>query len=242
MKEFLQTVFDTYCKKYSFILREKEFKPLNEKRGTFHESNQVRFFLNAYEQQGGNVITWTELPVIQLRHRTKAKTAHIDGFIVDLDRKALIFVEAKRFSREIRIDELKDDINRLFVIRNEYYLKEEKFKGLDLLGFDAYAVALADLWMDDEKWKEKVFPCWEKKAGILENGEASTLLAKEREIIPDYHLLFAVQPLFKAEKYQAKRKEHLEKGTEPASPDLLPWADEFGFENCLAQVRLNLSK
>ena len=157
MKGHIKQVFKVYCELYDKALNSLHFEPWNEPRHTIHESNQVRTFMEAYKSKVDDVITWMELPVSY-----NGGTAHIDGYIADLENKSIIFIEAKRFSRESQIDSLQKDVKRIYELNEEIYGKE-LFKGLKLSDFDVYTLFLADIWEERGEWAVKLAKEWKPK-------------------------------------------------------------------------------
>ena len=172
--EIVEKTFGEYCGEFSKILGEDTenggfgFKPWlqawnDKKRRSIHESNQVYKFMEAYKETAPNpskVLTCMELPVIigRVLHRTH----HIDGFIVDNERKILFFLEAKRLSRRSNYESLNCDVELLYDFRRYEYSNLsskscDSYKGLNLLEYDAFAICLVDIWKDKSSWtKEKV--------------------------------------------------------------------------------------
>lgn len=236
MKEFIAQVFDAYCKVYGEALNTKDFQPWTEDRKTIHESNQVRTFLEAYKSIEGNVITWMELPIAFKGEKQKAEIAHIDGFIVDFNNKRLVFIEAKRFSRPSQIKSINKDIQRLYNIREEIYVGDGQFKGLNLFDFDAYIVCLADIWEDRSAWTKNLVKEMNNhnNSGILCSPE---YIMKDdiKEIFPMYHVTYTLAPYFNADTYR-KELAATPKKKRKIDPSLLVWADEVGFESLLAEI------
>lgn len=154
VKDFIKTVFERYCDFFSFLLDENRnnsftFKPWqnawkDENRRSVHESNQVSKFLEAYKavsNDSAKVLTWMELPI----KIPSNKTHHIDGFIVDNNRKEIFFIEAKRNSRQSNIESLREDVKLLFD-RREDINREDTFKGLPRSEFVFYIICLVDIW------------------------------------------------------------------------------------------------
>jgi hypothetical protein len=147
MEELIPKVFDAYCKEYERIL--KDFTPYPDpKRHSIHEVNQVSKFQKIYEQlcDSENVITWLELGIKRIGQENN-RTSRIDGFIADMDRHIIIFIEAKRLSRDKNIDGLYDDLNRAQKIKASD-IKGPEFNADSFLGFSAYCVLLADFCTD----------------------------------------------------------------------------------------------
>lgn len=204
MEKFIAQIFDAYCRAYDKTFNTQGFQPWTDDRKTIHESNQVRTFLETYKTSGENIITWMELPVPYMGGHLKPQLAHIDGFIVDYDRKRIIFVEAKRFSRPTQIDSLNEDICRLYTIRKEIYVGDGKFKGINLFDFDAYILLLADIWEDRSAWAKDLAVNWRERANDLNCGPGYVLKKDIREVAPCYHLTYTLAPYFNAGRHRQK--------------------------------------
>ena len=235
MEEFIAQVFDAYCQAYDKALNAQGFQPWTADRKTIHESNQVRTFMEAYKATGKNIITWMELPVPFLGGHLKPQLAHIDGFIIDYDRKRIIFIEAKRFSRPTQFKSLNDDIWRLYTIRKEIYVGDGQFKGINLFDFDAYILLLADIWEDRSAWAKDLAMNWSKRSNDL-NCDPGYVLKKDiKEVIPGYLLTYTLAPYFNAERYR-KELDETPKEKKVPDPSILEYADEIYFESLLAEV------
>ena len=141
----LQLVFTQYCNTYKEIFQ--DFKPWIGTKRTINEANQVHHFLEAYEAIFPGVITWMELPVPYKNSKGKAYTARIDGFILSQVQKRIIFIEAKRFSRENKVESLKEDAIRIKRILDKIFNEDDgKLKNLDLNQYEVATLFLADAW------------------------------------------------------------------------------------------------
>ena len=235
MKEFIAQVFDAYCQAYDKALNAQGFQPWLDKRKSIHESNQVHTFLETYKAIGKNIITWMELPVSYKGGYLKPQLAHIDGFIADYDRKRIIFIEAKRFSRETQFKSLNDDIRRLYDIREEIYVGDSLFKGINLFDYDAYVLFLADIWEHRNAWAKDLAVNWNDSLKDLNCNPEYVMKKDIRQIIPGYHLTYTLAPFFRAEEYR-KELAVTPKKKRKIDPSLLVWSDEVGFECLLAEV------
>ncbi len=236
--DLVHEVFRSYCDSYREALNTLGFEPWTISRKTIHESNQVRRFLNAYEGTGKNIITWMELPVPFEGGKMKAETAHIDGFIADRDRRLIFFIEAKRFSRESQVRSLKKDMKRIFNISQKIYVGDGRFKGLDLFKFDAYALALADIWSDKNVWTNAIATEWKDTCSELESIYSIIEASEICEVFPSYHLTYTCMPVFCAEDYKEAVLKAKKSGGPKPDPSILVWADDMKFENLLAAVNI----
>ena len=141
----LQLVFKHYCNTYKEIFQ--DFKPWIGTKRTINEANQVHHFLEAYKDLFPGAITWMELPIPDRNSNKKAYTARIDGFILSQVQKRIIFIEAKRFSRENKVESLKEDAIRIRRILDKIFNEENgKLKNIDLNHYEIAALFLADAW------------------------------------------------------------------------------------------------
>lgn len=196
MEELIPKVFDAYCKEYKRIL--KDFTPYPDpKRHSIHEVNQVSKFQKIYEQlcDSENVITWLELGIKRIDQENN-RTSRIDGFIADMDRHIIIFIEAKRLSRDKNIDGLYDDLNRAKKIKASD-IKGPEFNADSFLGFSAYCVLLADFCTDHHQLslgnKSKIMG-GEGKVECSENMK-KICLNEPTEINENYYLMYALHEI-----------------------------------------------
>lgn len=228
-EQFISDVFASYCQSYKETLA-SGFAPWTSRR-TIHESNQVHRFLDAYRKNGKNIITWTELPIPMGKD-----TAHIDGFIIDEDRKCIYFIEAKRFSRPSQFDSLKEDVNRLYKIAHDIYVNDQHFKGLDLLEYDSFLITLADILENKSNWTQAVVENWRKHSWELECIYSVTIASEIQNIFEDYNLIYTLMPIFDATEYKKEVEIERHEFSPAANPSILVYADEVGFEPLLAAV------
>lgn len=177
VKELISKVFNAYCKEYERIL--EVFTPYPDpKRHSLHEVNQVAKFQKIYEQECGseNVITWLELGIKGIDQENN-RTSRIDGFIADMDRQIIIFIEAKRLSIDKNTDGLYDDLNRAQKIKASD-IKGPEFNANSFSGFSAYCVLLADFCTDHHQLSP-------------ENMEKISL-NKPTKITENYYLMYAL--------------------------------------------------
>ena len=228
-EQLIGDVFAIYCQSYKETLA-SGFTPWTSRR-TIHESNQVHRFLDAYQKSGKNIVTWIELPIPMGKD-----TAHIDGFIIDEDRKCIYFIEAKRFSRPSQFDSLKEDVYRMYKIAHDIYVNDQHFKGLDLLEYDSFLITLADVWENKSRWTKELIEKWRDYPYDLNCIYSVTIATEIQNVYEDYDLIYALMPIFDAAEY--KKEVEIEKHDfSPASkPDILVYADEVGFEPLLAAV------
>lgn len=240
---FINEVFNAYTASFEDSLNRLRIWPWTDEKTVIHESNQVHRFLDAYQKTGDNIVTWTELPVYYKGGHEKPQLAHIDAFIIDQDRKLIFFIEAKRFSKKDQLDSLKADINRLYDIAKEIYVGKGDFKGLNLFEYDAYMIALADVWDYRSTWCKEFAANWKREASWIAGIYGYTLSAMINSInFPgvkkegQYHLLAALMPVFDAEGYAMAVEEERHKLRPRSNPSILTYADEVPFEDLLAMV------
>ena len=197
MEELIPKVFDAYCEEYKRIL--KDFTPYPDpKRHSIHEVNQVSKFQKSYEQlcKSKKVITWLELGIKGIDQENN-RTSRIDGFIADMDRHIIIFIEAKRLSRDKNIDGLYDDLNRAQKIKASD-IKGPEFNADSFSGFSAYCVLLADLCTDHHQLSHenmpKIMGRGEGKVECSENMK-KICLNEPTEINENYYLMYALHEI-----------------------------------------------
>lgn len=192
MEELIPKVFNAYCEEYKRIL--KVFTPYPDpKRHSLHEVNQVAKFQKIYEQKYGskNVITWLELGIKGIDQENN-RTSRIDGFIADMDRHIIIFIEAKRLSRDKNIDGLYDDLNRAQKIKASDIKGPKSFSG-----FRAYCVLLADFCTDHHQLSPENKPKIIGVEGKVEYSEnmKKICLNEPTEINENYYLMYALHKI-----------------------------------------------
>ena len=197
MEELIPKVFDAYCKEYERIL--KDFTPYPDpKRHSIHEVNQVSKFQKSYEQlrKSEKVITWLELGIKRIDQENN-RTSRIDGFIADMDRQIIIFIEAKRLSRDKNTDGLYDDLNRAKKIKASD-IKGPEFNADSFSGFSAYCVLLADFCTDHHQLSPenmpKIMGRGEGKVECSENMK-KICLNEPTEINENYYLMYALHEI-----------------------------------------------
>ena len=189
MKELVPKFFNAYCEEYKRILN--VFTPYPDpKRHSLHEVNQVAKFQKSYEKhcKSKKVITWLELGIKGID-----RTSRIDGFIADMDRHIIIFIEAKRLSRDKNIDGLYDDLNRAQKIKASD-IKGPGFNANSFSGFSAYCVLLADFCTDHHQLspenKQKIM---EYKEKVEYSGNMKEIsLSKPTKINENYYLMYVL--------------------------------------------------
>lgn len=197
MKGIISKVFNAYCEEYERIL--KVFTPYPDpKRHSLHEVNQVAKFQKIYEHTYGseNVITWLELGIKGIDQENN-RTSRIDGFIADMDRQIIIFIEAKRLSRDKNIDGLYDDLNRAQKIKASH-IKGPEFKADYFSGFSAYCVLLADFCTDHHQLSPENMPkIMGRGEGEVECSEnmKKICLNEPTEINENYYLMYALHEI-----------------------------------------------
>ena len=196
MEELIPKVFNAYCEEYERIL--KVFTPYPDpKRHSLHEVNQVAKFQKIYELTCGseNVITWLELGIKGIDQENN-RTSRIDGFIADMDRQIIIFIEAKRLSRDKNIDGLYDDLNRAQKIKASD-IKGPEFNANFFSGFSAYCVLLADFCTDHHQLSPENKPKIIGDKGKVEYSEnmKKICLNEPTEINENYYLMYALHKI-----------------------------------------------
>lgn len=171
VKEFISTVFDVYCREYENVFRVfepwakyenvPESKSGYEFRFSIHECNQVVKFQSVYKGASDGVLTWVEFPIRYNEDKNKQDdTIHVDGIIVDRNRKAIYFIEAKRLTKKQGFDSVVNDIERITRHGNKHDMKrrlkaEYEFDG----NYTFYCLILADFWQEyntiGKTYKEK---------------------------------------------------------------------------------------
>ena len=218
VKEFISTVFDVYCREYENVFRVfepwakyehvPESKRGDEFRFSIHECNQVVKFQSVYKGGSDGVLTWVEFPIRYNEDKNKQDdTIHVDGIIVDRNRKAIYFIEAKRLTKKQGFDSVVNDIERITRHGNKHDLKrrlkaEYEFDG----NYTFYCLILADFWREHntigkayktDKKSDGVID-WEKRVLSYIMGEVanSQLELINQSIVDikdnDYHLAYAL--------------------------------------------------
>lgn len=151
MKEDISVCVQKIIKKtvesYEAVL--KQYFPSFKQR--FTERNLTFFFAHNYLIYNINSVVWQELP-IKFEDRPGG---HIDTIIIDSEKEAIIFIEAKCFARKCRIDKrlekIQNDLKRLDDIITQrtnagvYPEFPEEVKR-----YAKYALILADIWSSEE--------------------------------------------------------------------------------------------
>jgi len=197
MNTLISQVFDKYCAEYERVL--KQFTPYpDQSRHSIHEVNQVAKFQKIYEKKcrSKNVITWLELGIKGIDQENN-RTSRIDGFIADMDRHIIIFIEAKRLSRDKNIDGLYDDLNRAQKIKASD-IKGPEFNADSFSGFSAYCVLLADFCTDHHQLSPenmpKIMGRGEGKVECSENMK-KICMNEPTEINENYYLMYALHEI-----------------------------------------------
>ncbi len=181
----ISEVFKDYCKAYNQILT--SFQPCLGTKQSINEANQVHQFLDAYKKKYPDAITWMELPIKDVREDGSFYTARIDGFIVVQKPARIIFIEAKRLSREKKVDSLREDVKRMKRILEQNYSGDRKIKNLNLDDYDVTALFLADVWCK----KVELYNKWESYLESLKI-EGMTILDKNKAEVSNGYMLMYV--------------------------------------------------
>ena len=201
MKSFLNEVFDAYVESYKAVLSQKEFEPWIGERKTINEANQVHRFLESYCRLNKNTIAWMELPIHRQTKNGNKYTAHIDGFLMDRENNRLIFIEAKRFSKEKQIESLKEDVQRLHDIMDDNYNGRETTQKLELGDYDVYCLFLADIRAKNEA-TNSMMQEWRDCLNNLRINGMRPERKKHSAVVTGYHLvayLMKYDPSYKLE-------------------------------------------
>ena len=94
------------------------------------------------------------------------------------------------------------DIRRLYDIREEIYVGDSLFKGINLFDYDAYALFLADIWEHRSAWAKDMAVNWNDSLKDLNCNPEYVMKKDIRQIIPGYHLTYTLAPFFRAEEYR----------------------------------------
>lgn len=224
VKEFISTVFDVYCREYENVFRVfepwakyehvPESKSGDEFRFSIHECNQVVKFQSVYKGVSDGVLTWVEFPIRYNGDMSKQDdTIHVDGIIVDRNRKAIYFIEAKRLTKKQGFDSVVNDIERITRHGDKHDLKRRLKAEYEFDGYTFYCLILADFWREhntigkayktDKKsdgvidWEKKVLPYI--MGEVAKNPEMETRSQPkliDQSIVDikdnDYHLAYAL--------------------------------------------------
>lgn len=186
MIQDIAKVFKDYSKAYKHILN--SFQPCLGTKQTINEANQVHQFLDAYKRMYPDAITWMELPLKDVKEDGSLYTARIDGFIVTPKPARIIFIEAKRFSRENKVDSLKKDVERIKRILEKAYSGGRKIKNLNLDDYEVGALFLADVWGK----KVEIDANWKSHLKSLKTDRMKILDRKKAKVGNGYALLYAL--------------------------------------------------
>jgi len=224
VKDFISTVFDGYCEEYKNVFRVfepwakyehvPESKSGDEFRFSIHECNQVVKFQSVYKGGSDGVLTWMEFPIRYNEDKNKQDdTIHVDGIIVDRNRKEIYFIEAKRLTKKQGFDYVANDIERIMRHGKNHDLKRRLKAEYEFNGYTFYCLILADFWREhntigkayktDNKsdgvidWEKEVLPYIMGK--VAKNPEMETrsqLELIDQNIVDikdnDYHLAYAL--------------------------------------------------
>ena len=224
VKKFISTVFCNYCEEYKNVFSVFEpwakykhvpkSKSGDEFRFSIHECNQVVKFQSVYKGRSDGVLTWIEFPIRYKEDKNKQDgTIHVDGIIVDRNREAIYFIEAKRLTKKQGFDYVANDIKRIMQHGKKDDLKDRLKAGYKFDGYTFYCLILADFWREhntigkayktDKKsdgvidWEGEVLSYIRDK--VAKNPEVKTrsqleLIAQSIVDIKDndYHLAYAL--------------------------------------------------
>lgn len=141
--DFFENVFNRMVERYQIIL--ENYYPAFQSNG-FTERNLTFNFCNSYFELSSNfnddVLIWQEVPIKNLN--SNKLNNHIDSLIIDINKKILIFIEAKRIRNIKTYNLLKEDISR--VLKNQNIPPFE-----DISLFEKYGLFLTDIWTSKAK-------------------------------------------------------------------------------------------
>lgn len=182
MKKNVQETFEKVVEEYISFL--KIFYP-GKKSAGFNEVNQVSKFLHYYKMANPCSLVWLELSF-------GGSDGRMDGLIIDHQRDAVVFIEAKRMSDPRKIDAISDDLARACDAKNRnkllYDEKQEKLLSLK----NHYALLLVDIW-DESSYKHNRIIDWCKDSSIKTplNAELITNYISE-PLMGKYHLAYSL--------------------------------------------------
>lgn len=219
VKKIISTVFDGYCEEYKNVFRVFEpwakykhvpkSKSGDEFRFSIHECNQVVKFQSVYKGVSDGVLTWVEFPIRYNGDMSKQDdTIHVDGIIVDRNRKAIYFIEAKRLTKKQGFDYVANDIKRIMQHGKNHDLKSRLKAEYEFDG-SFYCLILADFWREHNTigkahkksdgmidWKENVLYIMGEVAKNPEMETRSQPKLIDQSIVDikdkDYHLAYAL--------------------------------------------------
>ena len=226
VKKFISTVFSNYCEEYKNVFSVFEpwakykhvpiSKSGDEFRFSIHECNQVVKFQSVYKGRSDGVLTWIEFPIRYKEDKNKQDgTIHVDGIIVDRNREAIYFIEAKRLTKKQGFDYVANDIKRIMQHGKKDDLKDRLKAGYKFDGYTFYCLILADFWREhntigktykeelkgDAKlnWADKVLPYIQNKVNEETSGMTQPeLVSQDIQHIDmgdkalNYHLAYAL--------------------------------------------------
>ena len=226
VKEFISNVFDVYCREYENVFRVfepwakyehvPESKSGDEFRFSIHECNQVVKFQSVYKGGSDGVLTWVEFPIRYNGDMGKQDdTIHVDGIIVDRNRKEIYFIEAKRLTKKQGFDYVANDIERIMRHGKNHDLKRRLKAEHEFNGYTFYCLILADFWREhntvgktykeelkgDAKlnWADKVLPYIQNKVNEKTSGMTQPELVRQDiqhidmgDKALNYHLAYAL--------------------------------------------------
>lgn len=199
--EKAQKAFTLMGNRYEKIF-ESGFYPARGSTG-FTEQNLVHTYVNALVNElGDDAIEWLEFP-------WEDKKQHIDAIVFSKCNQSIYYIEAKRFRLPKQLTELNHDIQRVKSFYHHHnFEKTMREHNITPSDFNTHCVvALADIWtgLKEYKWKQTFPSEWTKNvlpnkfakheyiSNLLQNSPHTSI--KEFARLPDYKLLFAIQPL-----------------------------------------------
>lgn len=182
MKVDFDKIFAEYERRYNEIFA--EIYPAKNSTG-FQERNLSVNFSKAYEtvaaKQGRKVVTWFEFQFGAKNNK------HIDAIILDKEAKALLLIEAKRYSVPARkIPSVGRDIERIKELLEE--LSRERPSRIYISEYEhIYGLILADVWLQGEK-KKAIYKAYKDKEFLRKYSKemGNIALLNEEYFIQEY--------------------------------------------------------
>lgn len=139
-EELIKKIHETFIgTRETYINTFKYYYPSHGGNG-FTERNQTFNFSHNYLKNGYNAVVWQELPV-----KYNKKKGHLDMLIIDNELKVVLFLEAKRISKNqisSNFTSVKKDMSRLCA----HDLIESIPRGKLIEDYQHYILYLADTW------------------------------------------------------------------------------------------------
>lgn len=182
MKEIVQKSFENVVAEYKSFFN--KFYP-GKKSAGFNELNQVSKFSHHYKIANQDSLVWLELSF-------GGSDGRVDGLIIDIQRDAVIFIEAKRLSDSRKIKSISKDLARACEINNRKKLLYDENNEQLLSLKNNYVLILVDIW-DESKNKHKLINDWttDNPINFPANAKEVTHYISE-PLIGNYHLAYSL--------------------------------------------------